>query len=108
MQTSRAPLSTGGRTPTVSCVGSTQVLVALHDLGVVWGDVKPDNFVCRGDRLVAIDFGSACVEMGSEAQQELGADADTSFTTSPSDQFAWSVQYAAPERARTQHLDHPC
>ncbi|CAM9796640.1 unnamed protein product [Laminaria digitata] len=85
-----------------------QVLVALHGLGVVWGDVKPDNFVFRGDRLVAVDFGSTCVEVGSTAQRELGTDADTSFTSSPSDQFAWSVQYAAPERARNDRLGSPC
>ncbi|CAN0553612.1 unnamed protein product, partial [Ectocarpus sp. 12 AP-2014] len=85
-----------------------QVLVALHGLGVVWGDVKPDNFVFRGDRLVAVDFGSTCVEVGSTAQLELGADADTSFTSSPSDQFAWSVQYAAPERARNGQLGSRC
>lgn len=76
------------------------VLVALHGLGVVWGDVKPENFIRRGDRLVAVDFGSACVEDGSPAQKGLGADADTSFTSSPRDQFAWSVQYAEPERAK--------
>ncbi|CAM9188513.1 unnamed protein product [Ectocarpus sp. 6 AP-2014] len=85
-----------------------QVLVALHDLGIVWGDVKPDNFVCRGDHLIAIDFGSTCVEVGSVAQRELGADAETSFTSSPNDQFAWSVQYAAPERARLERSGHPC
>ncbi|CAM9778355.1 unnamed protein product [Scytosiphon promiscuus] len=85
-----------------------RVLVALHGLGVVWGDVKPDNFVFRGDRLVAVDFGSTCVEVGSTAQLGLGADADTSFTSSPSDQFAWSVQYAAPERARANRPGVPC
>ncbi|CAN0551024.1 unnamed protein product, partial [Ectocarpus sp. 8 AP-2014] len=73
-----------------------QVVVALHGLGVVWGDVKPDNYVFRGDRLVAVDFGSTCAEVGSIAQRELGAAADTSFTSRPSDQFAWSVQYGAP------------
>lgn len=78
----------------------TQVLVALH-LGVVWGYVKPDDSVWRGNRLVAVDLGSSRVEVGTTAQRELGADADTSFTPRirPSDQFAWSVQYAAPERA---------
>ncbi|CAN0059348.1 unnamed protein product [Ectocarpus fasciculatus] len=85
-----------------------QVVVALHGLGVVWGDVKPDNYVFRGDRLVAVDFGSTCVEVGSIAQRELGAAADTSFTSRPSDQFAWSVQYAAPERARSERLGIPC
>ncbi|CAM9468710.1 unnamed protein product, partial [Hapterophycus canaliculatus] len=88
--------------------GSFQVLVALHGLGVVWGDVKPDNFVFRGDRLVAVDFGSTCVEIGSTAQLELGANADTSFTSSPSDQFAWSIQYAAPERASADRRGVPC
>lgn len=88
--------------------GLFQVLVALHDLGVVWGDVKPDNYVFRGDRLVAVDFGSACVEAGSIAQRELGAAADTSFTSSRSDQFAWSVQYGAPERARADRRGVPC
>lgn len=88
--------------------GLFQVVVALHGLGVVWGDIKPDNFVFRGDRLVAVDFGSTCVEVGSIAQRELGAAADTSFTSRPSDQFAWSVQYAAPERARTDRLGVPC
>ncbi|CAM9991701.1 unnamed protein product, partial [Ectocarpus sp. 4 AP-2014] len=85
-----------------------QVVVALHGLGVVWGDVKPDNYVLRGDRLVAVDFGSTCVEVGSIAQLELGAAADTSFTSRPSDQFAWSVQYAAPERARADRQGVPC
>eukprot|EP00752_Nemacystus_decipiens_P013633 g12086.t1 len=85
-----------------------QVLVALHDLGIVWGDVKPNNFVCRGDKLVAVDFGSACVEAGTVAQRELGADADTSFTSRQSDQFAWSVQYAAPERAKNDRMGVPC
>lgn len=84
------------------------MLVALHGLGVVWGNVKPDNVVFRGDRLVAVDFGSTCVEVGSTAQLELGADADTSFTSSPSDQFAWSVQYAAPGRARNGRLGSRC
>lgn len=82
--------------------------MALHELGVVWGDIKPDNFVCRGDKLVAVDFGSSCVEIGTAAQRELGAEADTSFTTRPSDQFAWSVQYAAPERARSDKMGTPC
>ena len=82
--------------------------MALHDLGVVWGDVKPDNLVSRGDSLVAVDFGSSCVEVGSAAQRELGADADTSFTARPGDQFAWSVQYAAPERARSDQTGAPC
>ena len=93
---------------TLRDLGLFQVLVALHGFGVVWGDVKPDNFVFRGDRLVAVDFGSTCVEVGSIAQRELGASADTSFTSSPSDQFAWSVQYGAPERARTDRLGVPC
>lgn len=85
-----------------------QVLVALHGLGIVWGDVKPDNFVCRGDKLVAVDFGSSCVETGTVAQRELGADADTSFTPRPNDQFAWSVQYAAPERAKCDQMGVAC
>lgn len=93
---------------TLRGIGLFQVLVALHGLGVVWGDVKPDNYVFRGDRLVAVDFGSTCVEVGSIAQRELGAAADTSFTSRPSDQFAWSVQYGAPERARSDRRGEPC
>lgn len=101
-------LSDGTRVPTLPFIWTIQVVVALHDLGVVWGDVKPDNFVFRQDRLVAVDFGSTCVEVGSIAQQQLGADAETSFTPTPSDQFAWSVQYAAPERARNEGKGRPC
>lgn len=70
----------------------------------MWDDVKPEHFVIPGKRLVAVDFGSACVVGGSAAQRDLGVEADTSFTVTPSDQSAWSGQYAAPERPRKDGL----
>ncbi|CAM9970638.1 unnamed protein product, partial [Discosporangium mesarthrocarpum] len=71
----------------------------IHQLGLVWGDVKPENFVEGQDgELKAIDFESVCVLPGGAAAREgtftgsVGACIQAHHALTP--------RYCAPERAR--------
>jgi peptide/nickel transport system substrate-binding protein len=67
-------------------IGATlaDALAAIHELGLVHGDVAPDNILIRGDRTVLVDFGL-----------QSGADEPTGPR-----QRLGSPAFSAPERLR--------
>lgn len=90
-----------GRTDVQKLVSAHEVLSAvcfIHKCNVVWGDLKPENFVLfdvmsgaiEEPRLIAIDFGESALIRGA-----AGAGIPHSFD--PSDGV--TVEYLSPERA---------
>ncbi|CAM9194052.1 unnamed protein product [Chrysoparadoxa australica] len=77
------------------CRQVVEVCQYLHQRALVWGDVKPENFVENADgELMAIDFDSACVISGSAAG--MGPAVPSTFSC----QDLFTPNYAAPERAK--------
>ncbi|CBJ27731.1 Ankyrin [Ectocarpus siliculosus] len=79
----------------------------LHRLGIVWGDVKPENFVeGQDDDLKAIDFDSACSLSGGMAS--LDKDVAERVQRRFSADHVLTPRYCAPERARASVSGESC
>ncbi|CAM9445490.1 unnamed protein product [Phaeothamnion confervicola] len=76
---------------------AAMVLEGIHASGIVWGDVKPENFVSFDDSLVAIDFEGSAKVAGSSAHH-LFAVTDN-FSPLPDAMQNFSLWYCCPERA---------
>ncbi|CAM9972103.1 unnamed protein product, partial [Choristocarpus tenellus] len=71
----------------------------VHQLGLVWGDIKPENFVEGQDgELKAIDFDAVCVLPGGIASREKCL--QESIGASFGQEHCLTPRYCAPERAR--------
>ncbi|CAM9634476.1 unnamed protein product, partial [Ectocarpus sp. 6 AP-2014] len=79
----------------------------LHRLGIVWGDVKPENFVeGQDDDLKAIDFDSACSLSGGMAS--LDKDVAERVQSRFGANHVLTPRYCAPERARASVSGESC
>ncbi|CAM9291972.1 unnamed protein product [Ectocarpus sp. 12 AP-2014] len=79
----------------------------LHRLGIVWGDVKPENFVeGQDDDLKAIDFDSACTLSGGMAS--LDKDVAERVQSRFGADHVLTPRYCAPERARASVSGESC
>ncbi|CAM9588062.1 unnamed protein product [Ectocarpus fasciculatus] len=79
----------------------------LHRLGIVWGDVKPENFVeGQDDDLKAIDFDSACSLSGGMAS--LDKDVAERVQSRFGADHVLTPRYCAPERARASASGESC
>lgn len=70
----------------------SRALEHIHGLGFVYRDVKPENLILDGERVVLIDFGTA-VELGSEHLN---------------DEVAGTLGFMAPEQYDGRHVDLRC
>lgn len=60
----------------VTCIGILEGLTAIHSTGTIFGDLKPDNILVQGDRLLFADFGDA-------------RDARTDYSRRPVQELGW-------------------
>jgi serine/threonine protein kinase len=81
------------------CFQMAEVLRFLHKCGVVWGDLKPSNYVNfyynYQPKLKAIDFGESCVVQEGASQSEVDRNV-VPHQFSPKDKI--TPEYCSPER----------
>ena len=71
-------------------------LAALHALGVVHRDLKPDNIMCVHDRYVVVDFG---LTKGFDSTDSLN------MTLTKTGMVVGTPMYMAPEQCTGKHVD---
>jgi eukaryotic-like serine/threonine-protein kinase len=81
----------------------TRGLIAAHRLGVIHGDLKPENvFITRDERVKIVDFGIASLEISGDTQNAGTTDAPTSVTPAL---FIGATAYSSPEQLRGLAVD---